>query len=436
MTAVRHAPRRDAGPAEGIAAVAPQPDVGRRNRSPLRALRHRSLAIYTVGNLLSNCGAWFQGIASVILADRLSHGSTFVVSVVVFSQFAAVIVLAPWAGSAADRFDRRRMLITVSLLAAVFSAGLGGLQGAGLVNVPVLIGMTLVLGTTTAFAAPALKAMVPSLVPSELVGDAIAVDSATFNIARAIGPVLGAAVYEAVGPAWAFGVNAGSFLALVVALGLLESTPRPLRPGRSTLRSSLRLLRGDPLLMASLGVVTAVSISSDPVNTLGPALSRAVGRPATTTGLLLGALGAGAGIAAFTLSPRRTDPGRRVVLLCVLMGVATLVVACAPNLAVALPALLVVGFGFLAAQTQATTTLQLGVADDQRGRLMALWAVAFLGTRPLAAIVDGAVASLWGVRFATAVMAMPVLGAAIWMATVVRRLRHERERLTVVGDRR
>ena len=141
-----------------------------RNRSPLRALRHRTLAIYTAGNLISNTGTWFQSIASVILADHLSDGNTLVVGVVVFSQFAAVVLLAPWTGRAADAFDRKRLLVSLQAAAVVTSLALALLQAAGLVTVPVLVGMTLVLGITSAFSVPGLKAIVSTLVPPELVG--------------------------------------------------------------------------------------------------------------------------------------------------------------------------------------------------------------------------------------------------------------------------
>ena len=394
----------------------------RRNRSPLHALRHRTLAIYTAGNFLSNTGTWFQSIASVIVADRLSDGNTIVVGAVVFSQFAAVVLLAPWTGRAADRFDRKRMLLLVQGAAAVASLILAGLEGAGLVTLPVLIGMTLVLGITTAFTVPGLKALVPTLVPPDLTGDAISLDSVTFNLARAIGPVLGAAVYGAFGAAWSFGLNALSYLALIVALLVIRPTPNPRTAGRATLRSAVGLLRGQPMLIASLVVVAAVSVSSDPAATLGPALSRSFGHPSTTAGWLLGAFGAGAVIAGFTLSPGRQHPGRRMVILCSVMAGATLVVAVAPGLGLALPALALAGFGYLASQTQATTALQLGVGESQRGRIMALWSVAFVGTKPLAALIDGALASLVGARAATALMALPVAGAALWVLAAMRKV--------------
>src|SRR3954471_10864491 len=110
---------------------------------------------YFFGNLLSNCGAWFQNIAQAILVFRLTH-STFLVGVVNFAQFAGVFALAPWAGRAADRYDRRRLLMATQIAAAVVTALLAALQGAGLATTPVVIGLALLLGLALAFALPAI----------------------------------------------------------------------------------------------------------------------------------------------------------------------------------------------------------------------------------------------------------------------------------------
>ena len=129
-------------------------------------LRNRNFWPYFAGNLLSNCGTWFQNIAQAILVYRLT-GSTFLVGVVNFAQFVGVFVLAPWAGSAADRFDRRRLVVVTQVVAAAVTALLAALQSAGLATTPVVIGLALVTGACVAFAIPAIQAMVPDLVEAE-----------------------------------------------------------------------------------------------------------------------------------------------------------------------------------------------------------------------------------------------------------------------------
>ena len=400
----------------------------------MEALRNRNFWPYFVGNLVSNCGTWFQNIAQAILVYRLT-GSSFLVGVVNFAQFAGVFVLAPWAGSAADRYDRRRVILVTQAIAAGVTALLAALQGSGLVTIPVVIGLTLVLGFTFAFAVPSIQAMVPDLVDREHVPAAMAMSSLTFNGARAIGPVLGAAVVAQWGIAVAFGLNALSYLALIV--GLLAVRPREAhRTATGTVlrwRDSLRLVRDDTALLALLMVVAAISISQDPVSTLTPGFSSEVfDRADTLTGLLVGAFGAGAAVAAATAAGRARDPVRRLAPGCLLMGAGMLGFALAPTLPFALAALLVGGYGFMVSNTGATTALTLEVAPEQRGRVMALWSLCFLGTRPLASLVDGALGSTVGLRPAALALTVPVLAAGVAMAV----LRARVPRLRQIGTGR
>ncbi len=394
----------------------------------MNALRIRNFWPYFAGNLLSNCGTWFQNIAQALLVYRLTR-STFLVGVVNFAQFVGVFLLAPWAGAAADRFDRRRLIVVTQVIAAGVTAVLAVLQAAGLVTTPVVIGLVLVVGLTWAFAVPAIQAMVPDLVPPRLVPSALAMSSLTFNLSRAVGPVLGAAVVAQWGIAVAFGLNALSYLGLIV--GLLAVRPRqaPRRTGPGLgWRASLRLVGNDTALLALLVVVAAISISQDPVSTLTPGFSAEVfGRADTMTGLLVGAFGAGAALAAATAATRASDPVRLLAPGCLLMAVGMLGFALAPTLPFAFAALAVGGFFFMLTNTCATTALTLEVAPEQRGRVMALWSLCFLGTRPPAALVDGAVASAIDLRTAGVALTIPVLIAGTAMAVLRRRVPRLRE---------
>jgi MFS family permease len=392
------------------------------------ALRVRNFWPYFAGNLLSNCGTWFQNIAQSILVYRLT-GSTFLVGVVNFAQFVGVFVLAPWAGSAADRFDRRRLVIVTQIVASAVTALLAVLQGAGLATTPVVIGLALVTGATVAFAIPAIQAMVPDLVETELLPSAMAMSSLTFNLARAIGPLIGALVVAQWGIGAAFGLNSLSYLGLIAGLLAVDPRQAPRAAGPALRwRDSLRMVGDDSALVALLLVVAAISLSQDPVSTLTPGFSEEVfGRADTVTGLLVGAFGAGSALAAVTAAGRSRDPVRRIAPGCLLMGLAMLGFALAPNLPFALGALLVAGFWFMVTNTGATTALTLEVAPEQRGRVMALWSLCFLGTRPLASLVDGALASTIGLRGAGVTLTVPVLLAAAAMAYLRPRLPRLRE---------
>jgi MFS family permease len=389
----------------------------------LAVLRDGNFWPYFVGNLLSNCGTWFQNLAQALLVWRLT-GSTLLVGTVNFAQFVGTFALAPWAGAAADRFDRRRLLLATQVVAVAVTAVLALVAAADAAGTPVVIGLALVLGVTTAFSTPAMLALVPLLVPEHELAGAIALNSVTFNLARAIGPVLGAAVIAGFGIPTAFACNAVSYLALVVALLVVH--PRPQAPApkrRPRLRESVALVLADRRLQRLFLAVAALSVTADVVNTLGPAFATEIfGQPDTVTGLLVGAFGAGAVVAAFTLRNHR-DVDRRIAVTLAVLGGGTIAFGLSPTLLVALPALAVAGAGYLATNATATTAIQLDVDDAQRGRVAALWSMAFLGVRPFASLADGALASAFGLRAAAVLMAAPALGAAALFARVVVRAR-------------
>ena len=384
-------------------------------RSAVRALRHRDFALYFTGNVLSNCGTWFQNVALSLLVYRLTH-SSFWVGAVNFAQFAGVLLLAPWAGAAADRGDRRKLIVLTQIVATLTSGALAAVVALGDGALPAVLGLALVLGLTTAFATPAMQAILPALVPREDLPAAVAMNSVTFNLARAVGPVMGAFVVARFGVAWAIGVNAFSYLVFAAAMMIARPAPQERRVQRARLRDSLRMVIAERHLGVLLLVVAAVSLSMDPVNTVTPAFAtRVYGRADTFIGVLIGAFGAGAVTA--TVLP--TGEGRRPELVIAgtlaLFGTGMIAFALSPAFGVGLAALVAAGAGYLSSQTRVTTLLQLEVSDAERGRVMALWSVAFLGTRPIASLVDGGLATALGPRWATLLMALPALVAAAAM---------------------
>jgi predicted MFS family arabinose efflux permease len=392
----------------------------------LAALRHKPLAAYLAGNLVSNCGTWAQNIGLAVLAYRLTGGDTFWVGAMGFSQFAAVGLLAPWSGRLADRLPRRLVVLVASVVSAALGAVLAVLSALGALTLAVAVVVALLIGVATAFATPAMRALVTSLVPADEIGRAVTLESASYNVARVLGPVLGAAVVAGFGLTWAFAVNAASFLALVVGLHWAPDVGAPVRsPGASaSFSSAVRLVARDPILVASFAVVVGISMASDAVTTLGPEVCTDIlGRADTFAGVLVGAFGTGAVVAVLVTSPAlRPTPGR-LAGGCALMAVGLAGLAAASSTWVVLAALVVAGGGYLAANTEASTAILAGVADADRGRVSALWGIAFLGTRPVASLVLGTVASSFGVRWAAVAAVVPLLGAlgALRWAAVTRR---------------
>ncbi|MBW3658667.1 MAG: MFS transporter [Actinobacteria bacterium] len=395
-------------------------------RSALRILATRDFGPYFAGNLISSIGTWFQNLAAAVLIYRLT-GSTLLVGVVNFAQFIGAFVLAPWAGAAADRYDRRRLLLLSQVAALVVTGLLAVLTIADRVNAPLVIGAAFLLGFALAFMVPALLSLVPLLVPRQDLEVAVSLNSVTFNLARGVGPVVAAVVIERYGIGPAFAINALSFLALIGALSVIRPREQAIVVGpRPKLRESIALVRQDEVLTALLVVVMAVSTTTDPVNTLTPEFAtRILGRADTVAGWLIGGFGGGATLTAILLTGWLRRRRNALVGAMVAEGVGMIVFALAPSLAVAILGMAIAGGGFIGAITRSTTRIQNMVADEQLGRVMALWSLAFIGTRPLAALVDGVVADVFGVRVAGVVMAVPVLLTAVWVHRLITRRRDE-----------
>lgn len=303
-------------------------------------------------------------------------------------------------------------------MAAALSGVLALVTALDLVTAPLVICFGLAQGVVTAFSTPAQQALFVSLVARREVPTAVALNSMTFNIARAVGPATAAAVIATLGIATAFALNAVSYLVFVVALMLVEPR-RQERPASARLRDSFELLRREPRLLYALGVVMTVGFASDPINSLAPAFADAFGKPDTFSGYIIGVFGAGAVTAAFVLAGRTPERRRIIGTLFLLVG-GVCAFSVMPWLALALPFLFVAGFGYLGTNAGATSFLQLGVAETERGRIMALWSIAFLGLRPLASLVDGAIASAFSVRIAGVVLAIPALIAAVLLTRLPR----------------
>jgi MFS family permease len=387
-------------------------------REAIRLITSRDFGPYFFGNALSASGGWFHNLAAAILVYRLT-GSELLLGVLAFSQFSPVLLLAPWAGRAADRFDRQRLVIAVQSIAACLAALVAALAWTGHATAPAVIAISAGLGISMAFSIPAASALLASLVDRADLPTAVGLSSMTYNLARASGPALAGLTVATIGIPAAFAVNSVSYLALIA--GVAVSRPRRTERARGArFRDSLRLLRAEPRLAALLAIVMLVGFASDPINTLAPAFAEAFGRPDTHAGYIIGVFGAGAVTAAFTLAGRIAGSQRRLAVTLMLLGTGVAGFALTPWLPLALAILFVGGFGYLASNTAATARLQLDVEEAQRGRLMAMWGVAFLGLRPVASLIDGAIANAFGVRVAGVALALPALGAAAAIALLGR----------------
>lgn len=376
-------------------------------------------------NWVSNIGNWFQNVAAGVVVFRITGSNTFVGLVSVL-QFAASLVLSPVAGALADREDRRMVLLggqatsaagALALAVWVLVVGVEGLPGVW----PVLAAAG-VIGLGFAFSIAALNALTPALVPDEDLGSAIALNSASFTLARAFGPALAGVVVASAGAAAAFGANALTFLPLLVVLAVIR--PRDIaRPeGDRSVVAGFRYLRGRPDLMMLIAATLAVGVAGDPVNTLSPAYADLFSRSEAFVGLQVASFGSGSAVGSLLVGRLHRALGllRTARVAMALLATGLVSTALAPASGIVLATWFVTGLGFVFGVTSTNTALQRRIGEDMRGRVMAFWGAAFLGSRPIAAVADGAIADLVSPRAGVIAAAVPLAGGW-WLVTRVLR---------------
>jgi MFS family permease len=397
-------------------------DVAAPVRGSLGLLTDRVFGPFFVGKLLSTAGIWIHNIVAAILAFQLTR-SAFVVGLVSVAQFLPQLLFAPLSGAVADRGDRRKQLVLGRLIAAAGSGGLAlwiALAGVeGLPGAAPVVGAALVVGIGFVVGGPAMHALLPTLVrPGELAA-AIALNSVPFTVARAGGPALGALVAASAGPELAFAIAAAANLLFAGVLVWLPIGGKPATSADAdrSVRAGLRYLRTDPTLVWLLAGVGAIGIGADPAITLTPPLSDGFGRGAELVGIFASSFGVGAGAAFLVLAPLRRTLGlpRLGTLGLALLATGMLALTVTPVPAAAIVAFGVGGAGMTLSLTSLSTQMQERLPDVLRGRVMALWSVAFLGSRPFAAAVNGAVADAVSVEAALLTVVI-VLLVATWLS--------------------
>lgn len=389
-------------------------------RSWRRLLLDPLFGRFFLGRTLSSTGIWIHSITAAVLTYQLTR-SAFMVGLISVAQFIPQVLFAAVTGSLADRGDRKRQVMAGRLVVTSGSGLLAmwlwvlGEEAVG--TAWAVLASALVVGIGFVTGGPAMHAMVPALVRPNELASAVTLNMLPVTLSRAIGPAVGAAIALVAGPAVAFGVAALANLAFVVLLRRLDVPQEARDASRDTsMRAALAHLRADPPVAVLLLGVAAVGIGADPAITLSPALSAALGEGTSQAGTFAAAFGAGAGVA-FVLIPRvRHLVGLAwsgtVGFLLLALGHGALPLVSTP--AAALPGFAVAGLGMTLAVTSLSALLQQRLPDHLRGRVMALWSVGFLGSRPFAAALNGAVADLLSVGAALALVAVSMVAAA-WL---------------------
>ena len=381
-------------------------------------LRDRTFGPYFIGQIVATMGVWIHNVAAAIIVWELTRSTAFVAAITI-GQFVPQILLTPWSGARADRADRRRQLVAGTTITALGTGLLAAWSaGPGLVGLPgayaVVLAATIV-GIGFAIGGPAAQALMPSLVRRSELATAIAISSIPMTVARALGPALGALLITTAGPTITFSV----VTVLQVVYGLMMFS-RHTAPGRGTRRDT-RILgaisylgRNRPVGYLLVGV-TIVGLGVDPVITLTPAFADALGGGGDLVGLFTSAFGVGA-ILGFAVQPalrRRIGLERSGTLGLVVLAVGLTPLALVTVPAAAVGPMMVAGAGMTLSLTAFTTAIQQRVPDALRGRVMALWSIAFLGSRPLAAALSGGLSDVAGEDIALYAAVLIILAGAV-----------------------
>lgn len=382
-----------------------------------KVLNSPQFRLYFFGSLASNLGTWLQNTAQVLLAYQLTHSALWV-GVVTCAQFSGSLFLGPWAAVVADRIGGRRMLILTQLFSAVVAGCLAWLEFNGaLTELTLMIG-ALLLGLAFTFALPVQMAMIPRLLPERDTEAGLAMNSVSYNAGRALAPVLSILVISTAGFWVVFALNAISFI--VFAGFLCFSRPRRVRsatrPARA--RDGIRIAFQKPRIWLLLFMVAAVTLADDPVLVLGPTLAhRVLSTSSAWAGYFLAALGCGTILGSLrrtnvtTSEVSRKSKQAAVSLLALALCILVFVAGFSPE--VSLLAAFLAGAAALMTGA-ATQALLVRQSPQGASSIMALWAIAWAGTKPLASLLDGWLASTHDVRVAGCVMIAP----AVFLATV------------------
>ncbi len=368
-----------------------------------RALASRNYRVYFAGQLVSLAGTWMQQIAMIWLAYRLSN-SALVLGMVGFASQIPILFLGPFTGVLTDRFDRRRILLITQSTALVQALALAALTWLNWVSPNWLIVMAFVMGCINALDVPARQAFSVQLVDNRAdLPNAVALNSLVMNAARFIGPALAGFAVASIGEAWCFVINAGSYVAVIVALLAIKAKPVEVahEPAGQALRQGFAYVRRHPDIRAHLLTVATISFLVTPYAVMMPVFSSEIFHgDSRTYGLLIGFAGAGSLLAGVYLASRKDTRklARRVGIAVIAAGAALALFAANPLLALAFPIVMCLGFFALLVVAGSNTLIQVRVEDGYRGRVMAIFSMAFLGIAPLGSFAVGSLAHYAGVQ--------------------------------------
>jgi len=381
------------------------------------SLRVRNYRLFFGGQSISLSGTWIQRVAQAWLVLELT-GSGTAVGLVTALQFVPLLLLAPLGGVIADRVNKRRLLMLTQTLASLSAATLGVVVLTGVVELWMVYLLAFILGVAGSIDNPTRQTFVLEMVGRDQLTNALALNSSLINAARVVGPAVAGALIITVGIGWCFVINAVSYLAVIAALGLmradeLDSAPvQPRRPGQ--LREGFRYVRSTPAVLTPILMMAVAGTFAYEYQVVLPLVARfTFGGDAQTFTTMTSAMGVGAVAGGLYTASRQTRPAITLARIAAVFGTIQVLAALAPNLIVSLVLLVALGGMGVSFIALGNSTLQLTAAPEMRGRVMGLWAVAFLGTTPFGAPIMGWIGEHVGPRWALGLGGVAVILTAV-----------------------
>ena len=382
--------------------------VRRLGRDTFRSLHNRNYRLYFIGQTVSVSGTWMQGLAQAVLILHLTHNNGTALGLVTAFQFLPMLLLGAWGGVLADRFDKRKLLYGTQIGAGILALALGIIVSTGAAAVWNVYLMSVLLGFVNVVDNPARQTFVLEMVGRDDLPNAVSLNSVVMNSSRIVGPAIGALLIKSFGIAPCFYINAASYVGVIVALSLmdaslLERLPRVER-AKGQLREGLRYAWSERMVRTPLLMMAVIGTLAFNFQVVIPLIAtKTFHSDAGGIGLLLSTMGAGAVLGGLSVASRRGVSYRRLITLSMLMGVSILAAAAAPTLATEVVAIFAMGASAFAFIATANTTIQLTAAPEMRGRVMALYAIAFLGSTPIGGPIIGSISQQFGPRAGLAV---------------------------------
>lgn len=388
-------------------------------KGTFRSLANANYRVWAAGALVSNIGTWMQRIAQDwLVLTELTHNNASAVGIVMSLQFAPQLLLLPWSGWAADRFDRRTFLFFTQGALGLITLVQGILVIAGVAQLWHVYVLAFLFGCAAALDLPARQAYVSDLVGEADLANAVGLNSTSFNAARMIGPAVAGGMIAATGTGWVFIINALSFVVVIGVLCVLKRADirAPKRPAKSNggLREGFRYIakRTDLLvlltmsfLICTFGLNFPIFISTMSVKEFHAGAGQyGVSTSIMAVGTLIGALMA---------ASRRQPTMRHLLVGAAAFGVGCILAALSPDYLLFGAALVLIGVSAQTFNTSANGLLQLTTAPEVRGRVLAIYLAVALGGTPLGSPLVGWVADMWGPRWALGVGAASGIGAAV-----------------------